>query len=93
MRLPQQAHSFALLLNKRAEDRASGKIPDPVGLINTHIVNDQLAERQCAACGIWQTHSSKKLERCSKCLLVYYCGKECQRKDWRKHKGGCGTIP
>ena len=86
-----QAHAFALRLNKRMDDRASGKIPDPVGLMTIRIVDDQLAERQCAACGVWQTHSSKKLERCSKCQLAYYCCKECQKNDWKKHKVSCGV--
>ena len=78
------------MLNKRTDDKAAGKIPEPVGLMTVHIVDDQLAERQCAACGVWQTHSTKKLERCSKCRRVYYCCKECQRNDWKKHKGTCG---
>lgn len=30
---------------------------------------------------------------CSKCQLVKYCGKDCQRKDWFTHKRICFTRP
>ena len=26
-----------------------------------------------------------------KCVSVAYCGKECQRADWKKHKKGCAS--
>jgi hypothetical protein len=38
----------------------------------------------CASCG-----KTEKLRKCSKCKAIYYCGEECQRADWRKHKGLC----
>jgi len=29
---------------------------------------------------------------CAKCKKVHYCGKDCQRKDWKSgHKEICGT--
>ena len=30
--------------------------------------------------------------RCSKCKLVYYCGKECQQAHWKVHKKICLTL-
>jgi hypothetical protein len=29
------------------------------------------------------------LKRCSKCKKVFYCSKECQKKDWNFHKTIC----
>ncbi|KAJ8309710.1 hypothetical protein KUTeg_011575 [Tegillarca granosa] len=42
----------------------------------------------CARC---QT-SSRPLKKCSKCLVVCYCSKECQIAHWRDHKPVCNTI-
>lgn len=30
---------------------------------------------------------------CSKCHVVYYCSKECQKNDWFIHKYFCGSTP
>ena len=31
----------------------------------------------------------KKLSKCSRCLLAYYCSRECQLADWKNHKELC----
>ncbi|XP_076647141.1 zinc finger MYND-type containing 10 [Halictus rubicundus] len=31
-------------------------------------------------------------KRCSKCKMVWYCGRECQVKDWEKHKVICDKV-
>ncbi|KAJ7051687.1 hypothetical protein C8F01DRAFT_1173879 [Mycena amicta] len=30
------------------------------------------------------------LKRCGKCLRVWYCSVECQKRDWKEHKRYCG---
>lgn len=30
--------------------------------------------------------------KCSRCSSVYYCSKDCQRDDWKAHKGVCRDI-
>ena len=39
----------------------------------------------CAFCG---KHTGK-LQKCGLCRKVMYCNRECQRKDWKKHKEVC----
>jgi hypothetical protein len=39
--------------------------------------------KPCAACG------SITATKCGRCNKVYYCGKECQRRDWKSHKREC----
>ena len=41
-------------------------------------------EGKCRCCG-----KAASL-RCSKCKKVFYCGKECQARDWPIHKKECG---
>merc|ERR1712070_1365219 len=38
---------------------------------------------ECDSCG-----SIQGLMRC-KCKLKYYCSRQCQKKQWKKHKGDC----
>jgi hypothetical protein len=44
---------------------------------------------ECASCLI-SSLFCKDLKLCSGCEKVWYCGLECQRKDWRNHKKNCG---
>jgi hypothetical protein len=46
------------------------------------------------SCGAYMCWNSEpeKLQRCSKCLVVSYCSKECQRKDWPNHKKVCKNL-
>jgi len=38
-------------------------------------------------------YMSYQLKRCSRCKVIYYCSKECQKNDWKKiHKFICEPI-
>ncbi|KAL6267173.1 hypothetical protein P5V15_000252 [Pogonomyrmex californicus] len=46
------------------------------------------AQVTCAYC-----NESDKLSRCSRCKAVFYCTKEHQRRDWKRHREFCATHP
>lgn len=46
------------------------------------------AEAICAICD-----RTDKLSRCSRCKVVFYCTKEHQRRDWKRHREFCATHP
>lgn len=41
----------------------------------------------CGSCG-----SQGSFQKCSRCKAVFYCSKECQRKDWPTHKYSCTKV-
>jgi hypothetical protein len=43
---------------------------------------------RCLTCGI----RSRKTLRCGVCRRASYCGPECQRLDWRRHKAPCSAT-
>lgn len=34
----------------------------------------------------------KPLLQCSRCRKATYCGRECQKRDWARHKGQCENL-
>ncbi len=50
--------------------------------------NDSGTMLCCASCGIAEI-DSVKLKKCTACYRVKYCGVECQRDHWSKHKKDC----
>jgi hypothetical protein len=61
----------------------------PNGLrTNTQVNNDQ---DKCNHCGKMQALVGK-LKQCQRCKVTFYCDKECQKKDWKKHKKICKSL-
>jgi hypothetical protein len=44
----------------------------------------------CAACGARAGQPGVRLQVCSRCKGVRYCGPQCQRAHWQAHKAQCG---
>jgi hypothetical protein len=43
----------------------------------------------CQNCGKEAAKEGGALKACAKCQKVKYCGRDCQRADWKRHKGEC----
>ncbi|KAK3294192.1 uncharacterized protein B0H64DRAFT_324905, partial [Chaetomium fimeti] len=43
----------------------------------------------CRNCGEEKSKNGEDLKSCAKCLKVKYCGRACQRADWKRHKKEC----
>ncbi|KAF8121414.1 hypothetical protein EV363DRAFT_1365132 [Boletus edulis] len=43
------------------------------------------SQTQCTTCST----TRPKLQTCKQCKSVWYCSKECQKKDWTRHKAWC----
>ena len=46
--------------------------------------------QRCSNCR--QRNATGHLSKCGKCLLVRYCSKECQQKDWKQHRKLCSVL-
>ncbi|KUJ13145.1 uncharacterized protein LY89DRAFT_784909 [Mollisia scopiformis] len=50
----------------------------------------ETSARVCSGCQKDSQSLSTPLRRCSKCMVVVsYCSRECQKKDWKEHKTVC----
>ena len=54
---------------------------------HTTMNNIALTTPKCAHC-----NNCKDIKKCSICLSVYYCRRECQKNHWKEHKTVCVPI-
>lgn len=50
------------------------------------------ASKMCGQCGIFAEAGGEKFSVCSRCRTEFYCGKECQKKNWKSHKIICQEV-
>lgn len=58
----------------------------PLGEERAYLLNDQT---KCHNPGCEETKFTKTLMKCSRCQKVLYCGRLCQKNDWKTHKLIC----
>jgi hypothetical protein len=61
-------------------------------LVSTRHKNELGEERLRCPCGFTQKADGSKLNLCSGCKVQPYCGRECQRTDWPRHKPECEAL-
>ena len=43
----------------------------------------------CFHCGTSEEDVGRKIMSCSRCKSIYYCSRQCQKDDWKRHKKEC----
>jgi hypothetical protein len=81
-----KCEQFARAIYARSVERMSS--PAALTSVRTHVIDGKIIERTCLACGVWDRTGKSHL-RCSACMLVYYCNRECQLAHWKQHKKVC----
>ena len=66
-----------------SEDNNSASAAADISLDNTAAL-----QKRCALCGKLG-NKENKIKVCSGCMNIWYCSKECQGADWKRHKPDC----
>lgn len=61
--------------------------PGPVRPASARFTSGVAHGQVCRACG--KSGAAVKLQMCVRCKQAWYCGKECQVSDWKRHKREC----
>ena len=57
-----------------------------VGLYANEVFEDFMDDPKCEECGAIAT------QRCSRCKMAWYCSRDCQLRNWPKHKQICAMF-
>jgi len=58
-----------------------------------YALHDKHRGQRCDCCfKSPETSNIKPVKPCSRCRFIFYCGKDCQKRDWKLHKNECLRI-
>ena len=57
-----------------------------VDLYASEVFEDFMDDPKCEECGALAT------QRCSRCKMAWYCSRDCQLRQWKKHKELCAMF-
>jgi len=73
------------LLNRLRNNMARHDVDKLVGqAFHVFALRDDSILKACAGCG-----STERTKKCGRCEKAFYCGRECQKKDWKQHRSDC----
>ena len=79
---------FSILIFHPSTDNGRDDVEVPYELVLFDFLKLHPFIRCCAHC----EKTSQDLKRCSRCRKANYCSLECQRNDWKHHKGICTSA-
>jgi hypothetical protein len=60
------------------------------GVLEVEKTKQRVALQNCSGCGRSES-AMGEFKTCTRCESVFYCCRECQRKDWKAHKKTCNA--
>lgn len=65
----------------------------PQGFVQLEMVEVAVPKEElikiCGGCGAWEEVEQPRFSRCKRCKSKNYCSQNCQKDDWKDHKGLC----
>jgi hypothetical protein len=61
------------------------------GVLGVEEAKQRVMLQNCAGCGRSEK-TMAEFKTCTRCGSAFYCGRECQRKDWKVHKKTCNVA-
>ena len=80
-------NDFCKLLEKKFKAMDKQNYTEPSNAKLEGVIFSRETKKTCC----YNCQSTEKLRRCSGCLNISYCSKECSKADWSRHKLNCNS--